>query len=313
MLKNKYVFIGLAIALLLVLAAIFLDPNRLVWGWLRGEAFFDGRPTTYWLKAMMNPDSAIQATSRQRLQEGGKAAVPVLLALLEENDGPHWENEEVRWKVAGLLGELGKDAADAVPPLIQMLNDEDLHVRTVAATSLGALASESREAIPNLTALLPAGGRAGAAAARALGRFGPAARPALPALLEAMKDKEAEVRWTSAMAVGKIGPEAREAVPALVALFRDEDPLVREHAAESLGDIGPDAHAAVPALTEILNDPVARVRRDAVRSLGQIGSAARPATEKVKSLLKDKDEKVRAAAAKTVRILTGKAPEKSGP
>jgi hypothetical protein len=30
------------------LALAYLDPTRCVHGWLRGEAFYDGRPTSYW-------------------------------------------------------------------------------------------------------------------------------------------------------------------------------------------------------------------------------------------------------------------------
>lgn len=35
---------------LAVLAAciVWLEPTRVVWGWLRGEAFCQGRPTSYW-------------------------------------------------------------------------------------------------------------------------------------------------------------------------------------------------------------------------------------------------------------------------
>jgi hypothetical protein len=38
-------------SLLLVILAVFavgLEPTRVVWGWLRGEAFYQGRPTSWW-------------------------------------------------------------------------------------------------------------------------------------------------------------------------------------------------------------------------------------------------------------------------
>ena len=38
----------LLIAALLVVFAIWLEPTRVAWGWLRGEAFYQGRPTSYW-------------------------------------------------------------------------------------------------------------------------------------------------------------------------------------------------------------------------------------------------------------------------
>ena len=40
--------------LLVILAAfaVWLEPTRVVWGWLRGEAFYQGRPTSYWELAL---------------------------------------------------------------------------------------------------------------------------------------------------------------------------------------------------------------------------------------------------------------------
>ena len=78
-------------------------------------------------------------------------------------------------------------------------------------------------------------------AARALSRFGAAAKNAIPALEELLKDSDEEARWNAARTLGKIGPEARVAVPVLVAALKDTDEDVREHAAEALGDIGPAA------------------------------------------------------------------------
>jgi hypothetical protein len=28
--------------------AVWLEPTRVIWGWLRGEAFYQGRPTSWW-------------------------------------------------------------------------------------------------------------------------------------------------------------------------------------------------------------------------------------------------------------------------
>src|SRR5215510_14081773 len=36
------------ILLILAAFAVWLEPTRVVWGWLRGEAFYQGRPTSYW-------------------------------------------------------------------------------------------------------------------------------------------------------------------------------------------------------------------------------------------------------------------------
>jgi hypothetical protein len=36
------------ILVILAAFAVWLEPTRVVWGWLRGEAFCDGRPTRWW-------------------------------------------------------------------------------------------------------------------------------------------------------------------------------------------------------------------------------------------------------------------------
>src|SRR5215470_17522880 len=42
--------------LLFILAAfaVWLEPTRVVWGWLCGEAFYQGRPTSYWRQEFSN-------------------------------------------------------------------------------------------------------------------------------------------------------------------------------------------------------------------------------------------------------------------
>src|SRR5262245_47629435 len=43
--------------LLIILAAfaVWLEPTRIVWGWLRGEAFYQGRPTSWWRRELHQP------------------------------------------------------------------------------------------------------------------------------------------------------------------------------------------------------------------------------------------------------------------
>ena len=62
----------------------------------------------------------------------------------------------------------------------------------------------------------------------------------VPALTEALKDKEGDVRWSAAIGLGSFGEQARDAIPALQAAQRDRDARVREAAAVALSRIDPN-------------------------------------------------------------------------
>jgi HEAT repeat protein len=61
----------------------------------------------------------------------------------------------------------------------------------------------------------------------------------VPALIEALKDKEGDVRWSAAIGLGSFGEQARDAIPALQAAQRDSDARVREAAGVALSRIEP--------------------------------------------------------------------------
>jgi HEAT repeat protein len=84
----------------------------------------------------------------------------------------------------------------------------------------------------------------------------PAVTARVTKLIEALKDKDnaTYVRSDAAMALGGIGPAAKAAVPALIEALNDKGFNVRYWAATSLGQIGPAAKDAVPALIEALKD-----------------------------------------------------------
>ena len=68
-------------------------------------------------------------------------------------------------------------------------------------------------------------------------QLGAAARPAVPALVEALTDKSLGIRPTAAAALGEIGPDAKDAIPALTATLKEKDETVRTAAAEAIKKI----------------------------------------------------------------------------
>jgi len=179
-------------------------------------------------------------------------------------------SEPDRGEATAALQALG---SNAVPRLIKMLQTSDSALHKRLWSLLPKLPPRVRFVVvrrvkpPNAPVVRMA-------AARALGIIGPEARSAVPALVGALRDKEAGVRWEAAEALGRIG---RDSVPALIEGLWDRDVKVRHTAVYALGVVGPEAGAAVPALIHRLKDWDAGVRASAASSLSGIGAPALPA------------------------------------
>src|SRR5262249_39590605 len=108
----------------------------------------------------------------------------------------------------------------------------------------------------------------------------------IPALLDALKDNDADVRQSAASALASIG---RPAIDPLVDVLRDKDQNkeLRANAAYVLGQMGPHGQEALPALTKALKDDdkdvrrrvafaIQRIVKDVGASGGMMGSGMMP-------------------------------------
>jgi HEAT repeat protein len=77
----------------------------------------------------------------------------------------------------------------------------------------------------------------------------PDAIAALPALIKLFKDDGILVQHNAMQAVGRMG---KASVPALTEALKDSDEQIRTGAVRSLEQIGPDARDAVPALLDLV-------------------------------------------------------------
>jgi HEAT repeat protein len=68
----------------------------------------------------------------------------------------------------------------------------------------------------------------------ALGHVGKANPAAMPAVIAALKDRDAGVRDAAVLALFNNGPDARDAIAALKEAANDRDPTVRSHALKAL-------------------------------------------------------------------------------
>jgi HEAT repeat protein len=163
-------------------------------------------------------------------------------------------------------------------------------------------------------------------AARSLGRIGPQASAAVPALIEALKDEDESVRMFAAWALPRVGPQAKD-VPALIEAFKGRRGV--SGVAEALGQIGPEAKDALPALRERpgiwsayaivqidsddktgipylieqlenFEDRHVQTRMAILRALGRVGPRAKAALPVLKEMMLDKDQYLRMEVAYAV-------------
>jgi HEAT repeat protein len=209
------------------------------------------------------------------------------------------KSPNVRNKAARALENLDPAAKDAVPVLIEALKQKDeISVGTVLPVAAKALGRLGSAAVPALIETLEVkDGKLQAYAAMALKQMGPDAKPAVAALIGVVKQykEPAELAKLQAIAaLGKIGPGAKEAVPTLIDVTKEKPPssAARLAAVTALGQLGPEAKAAVPALIDLLGEEETKagpLRLEAARALGSIGSAAgEEATSALVALVENK-------------------------
>jgi HEAT repeat protein len=269
---------------------------------------FYGKTVAEWTAIVQNCKSTV--TERQQAIHAlaafgpeARTAVPILIEALKQDATSEVAIATLTW--------IGAAAEHTVPLLIEQFNRQGcLHLTGAGAfgysnTVRDALVRIGEHAVPALIGVLKGPNREmRVCAADALGRFGPAARTAIPALVDAIEHPEANdvaeiLTRHSVLALGRIGPEAKAAVPALMRLLekdgRDESdvvgalsrigaPPVRSlldrflHSGDSLvaqelASLGPKAALASPALRKALADRRPNVRFSAASALAFIDPA----------------------------------------
>jgi HEAT repeat protein len=118
--------------------------------------------------ALADSDPYVAGKASAALAALGPRSVEALAAALRS------ESADVRWGVVSALAKLGPDAGNAAPGLIEAVRDKD---RT-SAGRYNALGNMAR------------------------------AKAGVSALLEALEDGDAEIRWSASRAIAGIAPEA---------------------------------------------------------------------------------------------------------
>jgi HEAT repeat protein len=204
-----------------------------------------------------------------RLGEAARPAVPTLIERLGE------EVTSVRRNAAWALGALGPDVApEAVEPLLRTLDDPLAPVREQAVVALGNFGRLGDPAVPRLIAIArDPNSSHRSAACGSLWRLTGDADLVLPILREVLR--EGNLEWEPAQVLAEMGPAAKSAVPDLIeALSKDETAQI--FAAEALGSIGPDARTAIEALRKLLENEEPEVREVAKKAIQRIEQKPEP-------------------------------------
>ena len=164
-----------------------------------------------------------------------------------------------------------KDSAN-VRQAITSLRDPRPDVREKSAETLAAIGPAAAPAVNALLSCLDdKDAYVSGKAVEALSRIG---TPALPGLIGTLRAGTANARWAATIALAKMGPVASSAVPALVHTLTDSGDLVRWGSVMALGNIGTNAREAVPALLNALSDRDEDVRREASRVIDSLDPSA---------------------------------------
>ncbi len=168
----------------------------------------------------------------ENLEESALPALPALISRLSDPD------RFLRLAAARIVAALPpKETTRAVPALARLLADPDLSVRLMAIQTLDNYGALAKDALPALMKAAaendPEPRIAAMEAMAAIGADQP--RACLPTLIEAVeKSTDARVRRTAARVLGRFGPAAVDAVPALRRAIGDEDEEVRVNASDAI-------------------------------------------------------------------------------
>ena len=164
------------------------------------------------VRRLTDGDIDVRSQAASVLGDAGASAttaVPDLTRLLSD------QNLYCRASAADALGKIGEKAAESLPNLIKTLEDQDGFVRVRAASAVWKITRQKNAAMPVLKAALKESEHSVRwNAAVELGEIEPGNQDAIEALIRMLSDDPEFINVT-AMALGKMGPNAKAALPAL--------------------------------------------------------------------------------------------------
>ena len=236
-------------------------------------------------------DSAVYALGS--IGPKAKSAEGELRAIVNDKNYPPFIRTSGLWALAKINPDDEHLVRQVVPRLVLAMTAKNHRIRDAAVQALVDLKPDPSIVRPVIKmAMANADPEALDDMLDALANFG---SQAIPNLIDALGEES--VRAEAAVIIARIGPPAKSAVPALIEALKDKNPKTRSEVLFALGAIGPDAVSAVPAITDSLDDPDMKVCYGACYALGKIGPVAMPAKVRLREKLSSSDEFLSMASA----------------
>lgn len=256
---------------------------------------YHSRPLRYWVatlaQARVNEPGFEEATAA--INSAGTNALPLLLKWIQ------YEPQPWRTTLADVLARLSRSAPQRpAPPAPRE------RLANGAGTALWILGMRALPALPELTRMMndPARPTTAVRATSVLRAFG---TNSLPALLAVVDTPKHPCRLTAIMTVyvmhSRFGSALEPAVPHLIQCLKEaSDPNVPSWAARSLAQFKSAPHLVAPALADCLGSPNKHLRLHCAKGLAGMGAPAASALPVLTNALADQDPEVGRAASNAI-------------
>ena len=205
--------------------------------------------------------------------------IPSLLPILRNRD----ETRKIRIAAISEIGSYGKEAANAEPALVEIVENNSGRIVIIAAQALLDIKCNQELALNALLAGLE-DNETRYMALTVLSYSEQIHANAAIVLIETFKDEDPYIRALAAGAFSWIDPEP-EVIEALIIALGSEQWQVKSTAAIAIGFIGPEAKDAIPYLIEALDYGQISVMNSAAKALGDMGPLAEQALPKLRELV----------------------------
>lgn len=275
------------------------------------EPIYGGKKLSEWALIYYEEDSALTSFSggppevkeeaAKAIRHIGTNAIPYLLEWMKYEQPfwithliafkdkhlanvkmPAWVNEEIMLQritaqnrpnsALAALQVLGPEAKAAIPKVARLINDPREKIHRRALSCLTVLGPEGYQ--PLLAAMTNRNPDVRYYAAVYASRIGTNARPAVPLLIQWLKEPDYKINICALWSLANLKLDSPLVVPSLVRSLDHTNVRVQLEAVNALEEYGTNALAAVPALLSLLNHPNGDFRYSVTSALQNISPQA---------------------------------------